>query len=77
MTDVEHEDTHTGGFGMLFSRQYWRMTVFVSWFWFCNVLPYFAIATFADDVLKQHLPAGPVASDCRWSRWPGSPSRWR
>ena len=27
MTDVEHEDTHTGGFGMLFSRDYWRMTV--------------------------------------------------
>ena len=54
MTDVEHEDTHTGGFGMLFSREYWRMTVFVSWFWFCNVLPYFAIATFADDVLKQY-----------------------
>jgi len=54
MTDVEHEDAHTGGFGMLFSPQYWRMTVFVSWFWFCNVLPYFAIATFADDVLKKY-----------------------
>ena len=61
MTDVEHEDTHTGGFGMLFSRQYWRMTVFVSWFWFCNVLPYFAIATFADDVLQQYGLAGGLA----------------
>ena len=61
MTDVEHEDTHTGGFGMLFSRQYWRMTVFVSWFWFCNVLPYFAIATFADDVLKKYGLAGGLA----------------
>ena len=61
MTDVEHEDTHTGGFGMLFSRQYWRMTVFVSWFWFCNVLPYFAIATFADDVLKKYDLAGGLA----------------
>ena len=54
MTDVEHEDAHTGGFGMLFSKQYWRMTVFVSWFWFCNVLPYFAIATFAADVLEKY-----------------------
>jgi len=61
MTDVEHEDAHTGGFGMLFSRQYWRMTVFVSWFWFCNVLPYFAIATFADDVLKKYGLAGGLA----------------
>ncbi len=61
MTDVEHEDTHTGGFGMLFSRQYWRMTVFVSWFWFCNVLPYFAIATFADDVLQEYGLAGGLA----------------
>jgi putative MFS transporter len=54
MTDVEHEDAHTGGFGMLFSARYWRMTVFVSWFWFCNVLPYFAIATFAADVLEKY-----------------------
>lgn len=61
MTDVEHEDTHTGGFGMLFSRKYWRMTVFVSWFWFCNVLPYFAIATFADDVLKKYGLSGGLA----------------
>jgi putative MFS transporter len=61
MTDVEHEDAHTGGFGMLFSRQYWRMTVFVSWFWFCNVLPYFAIATFADDVLKKYGLSGGLA----------------
>ena len=61
MTDVEHEDAHTGGFGMLFSAQYWRMTVFVSWFWFCNVLPYFAIATFADDVLKKYGLSGGLA----------------
>jgi len=61
MTDVEHEDAHTGGFGMLFSRPYWRMTVFVSWFWFCNVLPYFAIATFADDVLKKYGLSGGLA----------------
>ena len=61
MTDVEHEDAHTGGFGMLFSKQYWRMTVFVSWFWFCNVLPYFAIATFAADVLEKYGLASGLA----------------
>jgi putative MFS transporter len=37
------------------------MTVFAAWFWFCNVLPYFAIATFADDVLKKYGLAGGLA----------------
>ncbi|MBD1543529.1 MFS transporter, partial [Arthrobacter sp. IA7] len=40
-------------FGMLFSRQYWRTTLFTAGFWFCAVTPYFAIATFADAVLNQ------------------------
>lgn len=40
-------------FGMLFSKQYWRTTLFTSGFWFCAVTPYFAIATFADEVLNQ------------------------
>ncbi|MDQ0635934.1 putative MFS transporter [Arthrobacter pascens] len=40
-------------FGMLFSRQYWRATVFTAGFWFCAVTPYFAIATFADEVLNK------------------------
>jgi putative MFS transporter len=40
-------------FGMLFSSQNWRTTLFTSGFWFCAVTPYFAIATFADEVLKQ------------------------
>ncbi|GAA2853503.1 MFS transporter [Paenarthrobacter ilicis] len=39
--------------GMLFSRQYWRITLFTAGFWFCAVTPYFAIATFADEVLSQ------------------------
>ncbi|MFK4640621.1 MFS transporter [Paenarthrobacter histidinolovorans] len=39
--------------GMLFSQQYWRATLFTAGFWFCAVTPYFAIATFADDVLTQ------------------------
>ena len=40
-------------FKMLFSRQYWRATAFTAGFWFCAVTPYFAIATFADEVLTQ------------------------
>jgi MFS transporter, putative metabolite transport protein len=61
MEDVEHEHVRKGTFGELFSAPYWRMTAFVSWFWFCNVLPYFAIATFADDVLKKYGLAGGLA----------------
>ncbi|MCW4466793.1 MFS transporter [Glutamicibacter sp. MNS18] len=41
----------TGRFSMLFSRKYWRATLFCSVFWLCAVTPYFAIATFADSVL--------------------------
>ncbi|ART70786.1 MFS transporter [Mycobacterium dioxanotrophicus] len=54
ITDIAHEDTRKGTFGMLFSRQYWRSTLFVSGFWFCSVTPYFAIATFAESVLKNY-----------------------
>ena len=61
MTDVEHEDTRKGSFGMLFSRQYWRATLFTSGFWFCAVAPYFAIATFADSVLKSYGLSGGLA----------------
>jgi MFS transporter, putative metabolite transport protein len=61
MTDVEHEDTRTGSFGMLFSRQYWRATLFTSMFWFCAVTPYFAIATFADSVLQKYGLSGGLA----------------
>ncbi|HKU30822.1 MAG TPA: MFS transporter [Arthrobacter sp.] len=61
MSDVEHEDTRKGTFGMLFSSQYWRATLFVSMFWFCAVAPYFAIATFADTVLQQYGLSGGLA----------------
>ncbi|MGK5682354.1 MFS transporter [Actinoplanes sp. URMC 104] len=54
LTDVQHEDTRKGTFGMLFSREYWRATVFCSVFWFCAVTPYFAIATFAASVLENY-----------------------
>ncbi|APG89046.1 organic anion transporter family protein (plasmid) [Sinorhizobium americanum CCGM7] len=61
MADLEHEDTCKGSFGMLFSPRYWRATLFVSMFWFCAVTPYFAIATFADSVLKQYGLGGGLA----------------
>ncbi|WP_116102254.1 MFS transporter [Amycolatopsis thermalba] len=43
-----------GALGMLFSRDYWRATTFISVFWFCAVAPYFAIATFAASVLADY-----------------------
>jgi putative MFS transporter len=61
MTDVEHEDTRPGSFGMLFSSQYWRATLFTAGFWFCAVTPYFAIATFADSVLEKYGLSGGFA----------------
>lgn len=61
LADVQHEDTRKGSFGMLFSKQYWRATLFVSGFWFCAVAPYFAIATFADSVLARYGLSGGLA----------------
>jgi MFS transporter, putative metabolite transport protein len=61
MDDVEHEHDRKGTFGELFSKPYWRATVFVSVFWFCAVSPYFAIATFADPVLKSYGLGGGLA----------------
>jgi MFS transporter, putative metabolite transport protein len=62
MADIEHEVVHSGGgFGMLFSRRYWRVTLFVSMFFFCVVTPYFAIATFADSVLQKFGLGGGLA----------------
>ena len=61
MEDVEHEDGVKGTIGMLFSREYWRATLFMSVFWFCAVAPYFAIATFADSVLQQYGLSGGLA----------------
>jgi putative MFS transporter len=61
LDDVQHEDVRKGSFSMLFSKQYWRSTLFISGFWFCAVTPYFAIATFADSVLQQYGLAGGLA----------------
>lgn len=59
--DVEHEDVTKGSFGMLFSKRYWKATLFVSGFWFCAVTPYFGIATFADSVLQKYGLSGGLA----------------
>jgi putative MFS transporter len=61
ITDIDHEDQRKGSFGMLFSPQYWRATVFISVFWFCAVTPYFAIATFAATVLEDYGLASGLA----------------
>lgn len=62
VADMEKETVHaTGSFKKLFSRQYWRATVFVSMFFFCVVTPYFAIATFADSVLQKFGLGGGLA----------------
>lgn len=59
--DVEHEDVEKGSFSMLFTKRYWRATLFVSGFWFCAVTPYFGIATFADSVLQKYGLSGGLA----------------
>lgn len=55
-----HEEE--GRFLDIFSPAYIRATVFVSIFWFVNVLPFFGIATFADDVLTQYGLSGGLAN---------------
>lgn len=61
LADLEKEQVRQGRFSELFSPAYIRQTIFVSWFWFCNVLPYFAIATFADEVLGKYGLNGGLA----------------
>lgn len=41
-----------GSFKMLFTPSIWRSTLFMAGFWACAVTPYFAIATFANDLLS-------------------------
>ncbi|MEU6129897.1 MFS transporter [Saccharopolyspora sp. NPDC047091] len=52
--DIFEEQQRPGRFGMLFSREHWRSTTFISVFWFCTVTPYFAIATFSASVLARY-----------------------
>lgn len=44
----------SGSFFALFAPNVWRSTVFAAGFWFCAVTPYFAIATFAIEVLEKY-----------------------
>lgn len=39
---------------MIFSRAKRKATIFLTLFWVCAVLPYFAIATFAQGVLEAY-----------------------
>jgi putative MFS transporter len=57
----EHQYVPKGSFKMLFSSAHWRSTLFTSGFWFCAVTPYFAIAIFADDVLRKYGLSGGLA----------------
>lgn len=50
--DMESEKRQPTSFRRLFSREYRNSTIFICMFWFCNVTPYFAIATFAPIVLE-------------------------
>lgn len=54
---VLHQDnrpTETGSFATLFSPKYRKLTAYTAIFFFCAVTPYFAIATFAADVLTEY-----------------------
>jgi MFS transporter, putative metabolite transport protein len=60
--DFRDEKAETAKFGVIFSRDYIGRTVFVSLFWLCLVLPYFAIIFFQADVLKALQLDNPIAS---------------
>lgn len=50
----EQRQVKNATFAALFSAQYWRATLFTAGFWLCAVTPYFAIATFAVEVLANY-----------------------
>ncbi|MFD1210598.1 MFS transporter [Arthrobacter sp. GCM10027362] len=50
--DMSSEKREATSFRKLFSPEYRNSTIFICMFWFCNVTPYFAIATFAPIVLE-------------------------
>ncbi|WP_312856907.1 MFS transporter [Arthrobacter mobilis] len=50
--DMASEKREATSFRKLFSPEYRKATIFMCMFWFCNVTPYFAIATFAPIVLE-------------------------
>ncbi|MEV4125706.1 MFS transporter [Nocardia sp. NPDC049707] len=60
--DFQSEQPEEAKFSTIFSRDYIGRTVFVSVFWTCLVLPYFAIIFFQADVLKALHMNNPIAS---------------
>ncbi|MFZ0214875.1 MAG: MFS transporter [Candidatus Dormiibacterota bacterium] len=50
--DDLHPDGERYGYRVLFSPRYLRRTVFACVFWFCQVLPFFAISTFVPEIFK-------------------------
>ncbi|MFV9429031.1 MFS transporter [Rhodococcus aetherivorans] len=61
LDDIQREQVKKGSFKQLFNNANWRATLFTSGFWFCAVTPYFAIATFADDILHNYGLSGGLA----------------
>ncbi|PJK20422.1 MFS transporter [Mycobacterium goodii] len=59
--DLESEVVQKGRYADLFSRQHWRKTLFVCVYYACAIIPYFAIGTFAEDVLRQFGLSGGLA----------------
>jgi putative MFS transporter len=60
--DFEDERSERTKFSAIFSRDYIGRTVFVSVFWTCLVLPYFAIIFFQADVLAALKLTNPIAA---------------
>jgi len=54
VADVQRETPRQGTFAMIFSPANRKATIFLTLFWVCAVLPYFAIATFAQGVLEAY-----------------------
>lgn len=64
VADFQKEVARTGDRGKftdIFAPEYVRSTIFISVFWFATVLPYFGIATFAEEVLAQYGLSGGIA----------------
>ncbi|MBU3062666.1 sugar porter family MFS transporter [Nocardia sp. NEAU-G5] len=60
--DFQAEQPEEAKFSTIFSRDYIGRTFFVSMFWTCLVLPYFAIIFFQADVLKALHMTNPIVS---------------
>ena len=61
LADMQQESTAPSRFATLFDRRHRRATAFASIFWAALVLPYFAIFTFAPEVLSSLGLSNPLA----------------